>query len=105
MKECNLFKRSFCSLRFLKIASFPKICNEIMYHSMLHGILSDIFFGVRQLNAKILSISQTIDTLCCEDKNFPRGKFKLFNSLLHSVYFVFPKSLFTIGDLFAVRYL
>ena len=30
---------------------------------------------------------------------------KLFNSLFHSVYLVFPKSLFSIADLLAVRYL
>ena len=46
---------------------------------------------------KHLAISQTIHTV--------RGKFKLFNSLFHSVYLVFPKRLFSIVDLFAVRYL
>ena len=43
--------------------------------------------------------------MCCEDDHFPKGKLKLFNSLFHSVYLVFPKSLFSIADLFAVRYL
>ena len=43
--------------------------------------------------------------MCCEDDYFPEGKFKLFNTLFHSVYLVFPKSLFSIADLFAVRYL
>ena len=43
--------------------------------------------------------------MCCEDDYFPKGKFKSFNSLFHSVYLVFPKSLFSIADLFAVRYL
>ena len=33
------------------------------------------------------------------------GKFKLFKSLFHSVYLVFLKRLFSIADLFAVRYL
>ena len=36
---------------------------------------------------------------------FPKGKFKLFNGLFHSVYLVFPKSLFSIANLFAVRFL
>ena len=54
---------------------------------------------------KLLAISQTIHTVCCEDDYFPKGKFELFNSLFHSVYLVFPKSLFSIADLFAVRYL
>ena len=45
-------------------------------------------------------MSQTIHNVCCEDE-----KFKLFDSLFHSVYFVFPKSLFSFGDLFAVRHL
>ena len=52
---------------------------------------------------KLLAISQTIHTVCCEDDCFPKGKFKLFKSLFHSVYFVFPKSLFSIADLFPVR--
>ena len=42
--------------------------------------------------------------MCCEDDYFPKGKSKLFNSLFHSVYPVFPKSWFSIADLFAVRY-
>ena len=50
---------------------------------------------------KLLAISQTIHTVCCEDDYFPKRKFELFNSLFHSVYLVFPKSLFSI----AVRYL
>ena len=54
---------------------------------------------------KLLAISQTIHTVCCEDDYFPKRKFELFNSLFHSVYLVFPKSLFSIADLFAVRYL
>ena len=54
---------------------------------------------------KLLAISQTIHTMCCEEDYFPKGKFKLFNSLFHSVYFVFPKSLFSIADLFTVRHL
>ena len=52
-----------------------------------------------------LSNNQTIHTVYCEDDNFPKGKFKLFNSLFHSVFLVFPESLFSIADLFAVRYL
>ena len=42
--------------------------------------------------------------MCREEDYFPKGKFKLFNSLFHSVYLVFPKSLFSVADLFAVRY-
>ena len=53
----------------------------------------------------LLAISQTIHTVCYEDDYFPKGKFKLFNSLFHSVRPVFPKSWFSIADLFAVRYL
>ena len=54
---------------------------------------------------KLLAISQTIHTVCCEGGYFPKGKFKLFNSLFHSVYLVCPKTLFCIADLFTVRYL
>ena len=73
-----------------------------------HGILREIFFGARQLREKYvkpLEISQTIHTVCIEDDYFPKRKFELFNSLFHSVYLVFPKSLFPIANLFAVRYL
>ena len=61
--------------------------------------------NLEQKYVKLLEISQTIHTVCCEDDYFPKGKFELFNSLFHSVYLVFPKSLFPIADLFAVRYL
>ena len=53
----------------------------------------------------LLAISQTIHTVCCEDDYFPKENFKLFNSLFHSVYPVFPKSWFSIANLFAVCYL
>ena len=46
---------------------------------------------------KILAISQTIHTVCSEDNYFLKGKFKLFNTLFHLVYLVFPKSLFSIA--------
>ena len=50
-------------------------------------------------------ISQTIHTTCCccKDDYFPKRKFKKINGLFHSVYPVFPKSLFSIADWFAVR--
>ena len=54
---------------------------------------------------KLLVISQTIHTVCCKDNYFPKGNLKLFYSLFHSVYLGFPKSLFSIADLFAGRYL
>ena len=36
---------------------------------------------------------------------FPKGKFKLFNSLFHSAYLVFSIHLISIADLFTLRYL
>ena len=55
---------------------------------------------------KLLAMSQTIHSVCCEDNYFPKGKFKLFNSLFHSVYPVFSNFFsHCIADLFAVRYL
>ena len=54
---------------------------------------------------KLLAISQTIHTVCCGDDYFPKEKFKLFNSLFHSEYPVFPKSLYSFPNLFAVRFL
>ena len=41
--------------------------------------------------------------VCCEDNYFPKRKFKLFNSFLHSVYLAVSIRLFSIADLFAVR--
>ena len=46
-----------------------------------------------------------IHTVCCGDGYFPKENFKLFDSLFHSDYLVFPESWFSIADLFAVRYL
>ena len=37
---CNLFTRSFWSIRFQEITLFPKICNEIIHHSMLNLLIS-----------------------------------------------------------------
>ena len=55
---------------------------------------------------KLLAISQTIHTVCCEDDYFQKGNFKLFNSMFQSVYLVFSKKFFfSFGNLFAVRYL
>ena len=46
-----------------------------------------------------------IHPLWREDNYFPKGKFKLFNSLFHSVYLAFSIRLISMADLFAVRYL
>ena len=54
---------------------------------------------------KLLAICQTIYNVCFKDDYFPKGKFKLFGGLFHSGYLVFSKCLFSIADLFAVRYL
>ena len=73
-----------------------------------HGVLRDIFFGARQtqtLGNQPNPSHQTLHTVCCEDDYFPKGKFKLFHSLFHSVYPVFTKRLFSFPDLFAVRHL
>ena len=45
---------------------------------------------------KLLAMSQTIRSVCCEDNYFPKGKFKLFNSLFHSVYLVFSNFFSTV---------
>ena len=34
---------------------------------------------------KPFAISQTIHTVCCEDDYFPKGKFKLFNTVFVSL--------------------
>ena len=103
--QCTQFFQKVC---FLLPIGLP--CVIWGSYARDHGILRDIFFCARQLRAKISSYSwqnhlQTIYTVCYEDDYFPKGKFKLFNSLFHSVHPIFPKSWFSIADLFAVRYL
>ena len=34
-------------------------------------------------------LKENIHAVCCEDNYFPKGKFKLYNTLFHSVYLVF----------------
>ena len=117
VKECNLFTRSFCSIGFLRNHLLSENTHGIMHHSILPSIIS----CTRSWNfawhllwrstteskyiVKLLAVSQTIHTVCCEDDYFPKEKFKLFNSLFHSVYLAFPKSLFSIENLFAMGYL
>ena len=48
---------------------------------------------------------KNVHAVCCEDNYFPKEKFKFFNSLFHWVYLVFSILLFSIANLFAVRYL
>ena len=62
-------------------------------------------FGRQQILSNTWQYCHAILTVCCEDDYFSKGKFKLFNSLFHSMYLVFPISLFSIADLFAVGYL
>ena len=54
---------------------------------------------------KLLAISQQFTSSAARTIFFPKGKFKLFNGLSHSMYLASPKSLFSIANLFAVRYL
>ena len=77
-----------------------------MHKIMEFCVTSLAFHNWEQKNiVKLLAINQTIRTVWCEDDYFPKGKFKFFNSSFHSVYLVFPKSLFSIANLFALRYL
>ena len=50
---------------------------------------------------------KNIHAVCCENNYFPKGKFKLFNSLFHSecTLFFFSIPLISVANLFAVRYL
>ena len=48
---------------------------------------------------------KNVHAVCCEDNYFQKEKFKFSNSLFHWVYFVFSILLFSIANLFAVRYL
>ena len=43
--------------------------------------------------------------MCCEGNYFPDGKFTLIDTLFHSVYLVFSIRLFSIANLFVVRYM
>ena len=47
--------------------------------------------------------SKDIHVVYWVDNYFPKGKFKLFNSLFHFLYLVFSIRLVSIADLFAVR--
>ena len=40
----------------------------------------------------LLSETRTFNAVCYEDNYFPKGKFKLCNSLFHSAYLVFVNS-------------
>ena len=51
------------------------------------------------------SEAYTLNVVCYEDNYFLKRKFKLFNSLYHSVYLVFETRSFSIANMFAVRYL
>ena len=51
------------------------------------------------------SEAYTLNGVCYEDNYFPKRKFKLFNSLYHSVYVVFSTRLFPIANMLAMRYL
>ena len=95
-------------------ASFRR---ENMHHSMLPLIISCtrswnfawhlLWRSTTDENiVKLLAISQTIHIVCCDDDYFPKAK--ILNYLIvwfHLVYLVFPKSLFSIADLFTVCYL
>ena len=55
---------------------------------------------------KLLAISQTIHTACCEDDYFPKGKFKLFlNSFFTHCTLFFQKVCILLPIWFAARYL
>ena len=87
-------------------------CYPWLSHVLDHGILRGIVFGPRQLRAKILSNWWQINkprftprAVAARTIIFQSEIVKKINSLFHSVYPVVPKSLFSIADLFAVRYL
>ena len=107
--------RSFCSMRFQEVTSFPKICNEIMHHLMLSLIVMN---EIMEFCVTSLMLDNWEQKYCQTLGNkpnqshhvlwgglFSKWKFKLLNSLFHLVYLVFPKSLISIVNLFAVRYL
>ena len=55
---------------------------------------------------KLLAISQTSHTVCCEEDYFPKGKFNyLIVCFTQCTLFFFQKILFPVADLFALRYL
>ena len=88
-------------------ASFNVTLNYLMHEMMEFCATSSL-----ALDNWEQKYCQTIRTLCREEDYFPKGKFKLFNSLFHSVasvqLFFFKKFAFyldSIGNLVAVRYL
>ena len=82
--------------------SFKVTLNYPMHEIMEFCVTSSLALdNWEQKYCQTLGNKPNIHTVCLEEDYFLKGKFKLFNSLFHSVYLVFPKSLFSI----AVRYL
>ena len=89
-------------------ASFSVTLNYLMYCTRSWNFAWHLLWHSPTEGTNIvkhLAISQAIFTVYFDDDYFSKGKFKLFNSLFHSVYLVFPISLFSVADLFAVRHL
>ena len=62
------------------VLSLIYLMHEIMEFCVTCPLVLDNW---EQNIVKPLAISQTIHTVCCEDDYFPKGKFKLFNTLFH----------------------
>ena len=72
--------------------SFNVTLNYLMHEIMKFCVTSSLALDNWEQNIiKLLAISQTIHTVCCEDDYFPKGKFKSFNTFFHSVYLVLSK--------------
>ena len=64
--------------------------------------MKSLFDEKRQWPVPMVRVRNT-QAVCCEDNYFLKEKFKLFNSLYHSVYLVFSMRLYSIADMFAVH--
>ena len=62
------------------VLSLIYLMHEIMEFCVTSPLVLDNW---EQNIVKPLAISQTIHTVCCEDDYFPKGKFKLFNTVFH----------------------
>ena len=113
--NASFLRRHFAQEDFRKSPPFRKyamkLCIIQCYNNyLMHEIMEFCVTSPLVLENWEQKYCQTLGNKPNHSHRVPRGrlfkgKCKLFNSLFQSVYLVFPKSLFRLADLFAVRYL
>ena len=75
---------------------FDRFTFKILKNQVSLLAMNSLYNGKGQWPAPMVR-RKNIHTVCCEDNYFPKEKFKLFNSLFHSVYLVFSIRLISIA--------